>query len=711
MADVTGKIYECFTEHLLRRLGWAPGPDSGMQKEFLYERDVPARCHTSASICANARECTAFSEENSLPYGPWYDPDFFLTVGGIPYGCIHVTHWSNESTSQRKFWRTMEDHLQYKTMFGADFISMSFVFVALEPGQKPRMLQDSRELVQLQGWRPATGTMLATSFDASLLFPVAFQPLQAFATTLPGTLPKMNASARREYYNAHWDGLVSVDSLVKRHVRRCERLMREAIGTKSHPRYSAEGIAGLQDVCWRGRQLAAGSRTTQSCYRKGIQHAFIIREAIREHWGERIEVDDAFWRLMCHQPRFPLATFRTILGVSATTSELEGFQRTLSAIPVKMEKWCPVPLLDPIAGINTVEWNRDLSHFVESFRGLRAADRETFCQHLNELFARYLGAYGVPGVLRDLTVEGRVEKKVQYVIDRYFHLERYEEFEDALVEDMLSPYNAPPHQDVAPDDHNWPIDVLLIAFGLGSYQHLTSDLPRLFHAAAGHSIRPYGFMNVYGNLINYLMAGMPVGQAFSQGCPLSEPEFYDKVWPLLAECLWPHIHSGQPLEHGEICCRYRHKKAQRIISNSDLEPIRFLFRQSMPELEPGPTLRGAFNQLSTRRGWGRSSLTTTTSGAVPGTEAIVQTQSVFGRKHIADKTRELAARMRGVHLRAAEDDTFAPEQSPGTHYLVIDGDWPMESKINLYEAGFSGIFEIGELDRLADSLRKLHREP
>jgi hypothetical protein len=100
-------------------------------------------------------------------------------------------------------------------------------------------------------------------------------------------------------------------------------------------------------------------------------------------------------------------------------------------------------------------------------------------------------------------------------------------------------------------------------------------------------------------------------------------------------------------------------------------------------------------------------LTTKASGLDPESGAIIQTQTVVGKKNIDHKVKELSSRIRSVHLKLADDDTFVPEPDPGVHYLVVDGDWPIESKINLYEAGFSGIFEIGELDRLSAALEQL----
>jgi hypothetical protein len=60
--------------------------------------------------------------------------------------------------------------------------------------------------------------------------------------------------------------------------------------------------------------------------------------------------------------------------------------------------------------------------------------------------------------------------------------------------------------------------------------------------------------------------------------------------------------------------------------------------------------------------------------------------------------------MRSLYLHCDLKDKFVAETNPGIHFAVLDGDWPVESKINLLEAGFAGLFEIAELDALTDAL-------
>jgi hypothetical protein len=711
MADVTGKVYEQFVEYLLRRVGWAAGPNSGVNEEYLFGKAVPARCHTSDKICGHAKECATFSKKSSLPFGPWNNPDFFLTKLGSPFGCVHVTHWSSPKQCCYKFWRTVEDHFQYKTLFGHDFLSISFLFEALDPEEQPRLLQDNCDLMSFHGWTPANGTMHATNYDASLIFPLNFKLLQSYADALPSPMPELSAARRSELYHTTWESLNDASPVAKKQITHSIDLLRQALQSAPHPRYSEAAVSHLQDVCFRGRQLAAGLQPTCSRYRKGIQIAFILREVIGEYWGEQVDPDEALWRILTSPSRFPVKGFRQLLGLSerTTNSDMASWVTLLTRVPVRMVNKVPVSLLDTTAGVGgMVAWDPDTSMFIHAVRGLESNDLAMFREHVDALYEEYRQAYGMAALVQDLAHPNRVETKVQFVRDRYLNLS-LDDFVGALVPEMLSPYNQPSHQDIISDPYNWPLEVILTMFDLGSYQHITATLPSAYESATGEKLRPYAYVNQLAQLVSHLIAGVPVGQYFSKGCRLDEEAFYKVIWPLLAECLWRAFKGGRPLSFEKTCENYRMKKAMRIISSPDMEPIKFLFRHSLPHIEAGPTLRGGFNQLSAKRAWSKAALTTATSGYDPMSGAIIQTQAVFEGNY-SHKVKELSGRIRSVHLKLADDHGFIPEPDPGVHYLVIDGDWPVESKINLYEAGFSGIFEIGALDRLSSELNRLATE-
>src|SRR5581483_7961908 len=554
-------------------------------------------------------------------------------------------------------------------------------------------------------WKSAIGSIYATSFDATILFPKNYYSLEQFVLHLP-TGSGGNARSRRMLYNNIWSKLYEQDNQVLTAIDQVASLLQAALNGQPHPRYTRASIAGLQDVCFNGRLHSTDIRTTCTRYRKGIQLAFILREMIALQWGGEVNPDQALWKILQANPRFPWKGFRDILGLPAnvTDSEVNSFFKLLASTPVRMEKYTPLHLLIENDGLEHATWDADFAQFILGLRYLKATDLTSFKEAMLDLFENYRQAYGMSDILADLFNSSRIQRKIDYVADQYVGIASKDDFVSKLAGDLLTPGNNFPHQQVVTDVHNWVPDVLLTFYGLGSMQHITTELPAKFERLYGHSLSLYAFMNNLGSIVTHLLQGVPVGQYFSRNAEMAESTFYSAIWPLFAECLWDAIRTKQPITLAEAVINYRYKKAMRIISSPDLEPISFLLRRALPELTDGPTLRGAYNQLSILRGWSRSALRTDTTGRDARSGAIIQTQAVIGAKNIDHKVKELASRLRSVHLRCLSDGLFVSEPNPGMHYLVIDGDWPVESKINLYEAGFSGIFEIGELDRLSEEL-------
>jgi hypothetical protein len=200
MADVTGRIYEAFVEFLLRKLGYQDEWSESEGRKYLYETHPEALCHRSQGICEQSIECHKFSSQENIPYGPWYDPDFFVLEGKKPIACLHVTHWSNPRSSKYKFWRSIEDHFQYKTQYGRDLLSINLIFAGLRAGQSPMHVEQLDDILHLSGWDPAIGSIAAVSFDSCVLFPVDYEPIESFLLLLPEKLPG-NTKKRRELYN------------------------------------------------------------------------------------------------------------------------------------------------------------------------------------------------------------------------------------------------------------------------------------------------------------------------------------------------------------------------------------------------------------------------------------------------------------------------------------------------------------------------------
>src|SRR5262249_52473372 len=148
--------------------------------------------------------------------------------------------------------------------------------------------------------------------------------------------------------------------------------------------------------------------------------------------------------------------------------EVESLRIHLAAIPIQIEKSTPIYLVNRNAGLGHSEWNPDFKQFII---GLKRLTPELFANLkaiVNDLFNTYRQAYGINWVLADLADSQRIRKKVEYVFARYISIKDKETFINALAGDMLTPGTVPDHQRVVHDNNNWPLDIILSFYGLGS---------------------------------------------------------------------------------------------------------------------------------------------------------------------------------------------------------------------------------------------------
>ncbi|MFC4452362.1 hypothetical protein [Deinococcus sonorensis] len=704
MADKSGKSYEAFVEYLLMRLGYANEASAKVDRQYLFGTHR-LKGEMGADLLDKYSESgIAFHSTDGLPHGPWYNPDFFVLENGLPAACLHVTHWSNPRSSKYKFWRTQEEHLQYKIAFGHKFLSINLVFEAI-PGNEAELITDTQKKIFLHGWDPSIGSILVGCFDATLLFPLHYWLIKEYESYLPEKLPQ-SPLLRRQALVDSWTKYFNADGNARAEIDLVLNLLRNGMNSDPHPRYSSNVINHLQSITRRGRERAvlAKVRSTRTRYRKGIQHAFIVREMISRL--VETDADAATWNIIRGNARFRDSDWLKYLGLSVSVSQSQSVLDALQSIPIQMADRRPIFLLK-IGGIEIFEWNEDFQIFISDVAVLPEDEAKALFKAMLDLFEDYRSARGMTSVLADLAEPKRISRKIQYVFDNYIGVGEKQSFVNKLSADMLTPGQNAPHQQIVLDSHNWVLDVLLSAHNLGSVQTITSRLPALFFKHVGEEINPYSYQGGPENVVARLLAGRDIGPDIRPQATMSREEFYEVIWPLIAMITWESI-SGIPHSDKEtVIENYRYKKAMRIISSPDLEPMRKLLHNAIPGLdENAPPLRGSFNKLSTLREWSNSALTTEVSGREATSGIIIQTQAVYGAKHIADKTKEIACRLRSIHIKCNDDGLFEPEPNPGKHYLVIDGDWPLESKINLYEAGFDGIYDVSELIELSSSFKK-----
>ncbi|MEO1256322.1 MAG: hypothetical protein AAFY41_15745, partial [Bacteroidota bacterium] len=393
MPDITGRIYESFTEFILQLLGFQDESCNTADDRYLYEKSTEATCYKSKTICPFSQECREYSRKHDLPYGPWYDPDFLIFRSNKPHAAIHVTHWSSPGNSPFKFWRTLEDHFQYKTLFGAKFLSVNFIFVALHESSEPQRVL-TLEKLELHGWKPAIGSLYASALDGTILFPRFFSPLEKLACKLPS--PPKNPMKKRVFYRTHWENLYRNDIQVKEDCDKVSEMLASILCSSPSPYYSHKVITHLQKTCFEGRQRTVASKSTETRYRKGIQYSYLLREVSSLFWNEDIDSELLLWEILSIKPRFSDSKIQSIIKnhTDANPEKIKEFISVLMSLPIQIKKFEPYFLLRR-DGVGHLKWAEDFGKFIESLKKLEKRELDDFKVNVTNLFKSYQNSYGL----------------------------------------------------------------------------------------------------------------------------------------------------------------------------------------------------------------------------------------------------------------------------------------------------------------------------
>jgi len=691
MADITGQSYEGLVRFLLERLFEV---HANRNLEAHFEKHFLAKCFHDEKICQHSKECSAISKAEKLDYGPWYDADFILTKKSIPFACIHVSHWSSPSDSSRKFWRTIEDHFQFKTLFGRSFLSLNILFEALPDQHSPAFVTELNDKLDLHGWKPAVGSAFVDAFDGTIIFPKRYEPIEAFREEASG-IKIQNKTQRYKAQRDVWVTLCEKQKGIASQLEEASNMLLQLIEVEPDNRFGEDVVAHLQDICFAGRKSAVKLRNTHTPYRQGVQHAYILSKTCDKFASSRSHSQRLF--------RFFLDFGERLLTKKAV-SELKGagvahpdaFLDVVTNIPVRIEKGRVVTLVLPTAAMGHMALNPAFAAISETLRLGEESAREQFFENMRELFDNYGNISGVPDAVNDLTDRDRVAKKISYAKSKLFEAFSLEGFTNALVKEAVIPGYIAPHQTVIASEYNWFIDAILSIGAIKRKQDIVSHLADAFRAETDEDLRNYAFKGNFDQLVNHLLQGIDASQFFRKGVKMTPDQFYPTIWKIIGRLIWPKVSRASRRELDGFVVDYRYRKAMRIISQSDIDPISFLLRKSLPTLKKVPCLRGCFADLCSFKGWARGALVTEVAGLVSEDKSFIWSQSVFGKKHIADKTSEICGRMRSQNL-TFNGKKFLPAASDGLyHRLLVDGDWPVASKVNLLEAGFGSIDELSE---------------
>jgi hypothetical protein len=646
--------------------------------------------------------------------GTYIQPDLVMMVDERVTAVVYSTHWSNTRDSKRKFWRTWEEAAQQKVVLGPDILSINGVFEALPQGSDPGLYVTSDDLptdksraqplpMQLNGWDPGIGWALLEAFDVSIVFPVGYAPVVSVRGFVEGEhdeptsllLDQALSRKPKAYLRRQWSILATV---------RTNALVRMPEFEETHSRYRI----GLLHVYMAYKLLCRIATDIPVDLREFVT-------ALTEEVFEIIELE----KLAKKKPFKDIEISQTIKAFEAMSSLYVRAGRN----PQMLCNVTEVPTVAKPQGIHKLRLNDDLRTCLQDLRvhvGYRG-----FVDVLQRTFDKFDEAYGVEDALDDLASDNLVESKERFVRE---HLADVLADPDRLRLRLQAYADASSQARRAVSTHgqNWVLEMILYVAGLNSAEDIQTLFKEYFERS-GHKLRPHAPYGGHAQLVAFLLQGRDVCEQWSSEFgrrTLSSDEFRALCWKTIADVIAQRFSERgsdiypQPV----VIAKYLQNKSMRIIS-SDLNGFYIMVEHYLGDLcdlkfstEKGKVVEAA-SGLSQRicpswqtdvvqEVWGSRPLETWMEGVSKNGKWLIKVQSAQDG-HQMDKTKELAGRSRGIHVAWYHDDdphdrtkwSFG-QRDVKKMALVLDGDWEVDRKRNLYEAGWDWVGDIGQLDEL-----------
>ncbi|GGS37589.1 hypothetical protein [Deinococcus knuensis] len=683
MADKTGKLYEFFAEFIAQT---AFDNKANLLKYHVGARNTPTpKCISDSGICKHSADC----RQINLPIGPWYDPDIMIYADSNPEACIHVTHWNNQGNSTYKFWRTLEEHLQYKLNLGNSFKSINFVFEAGQQSTNPLVFYPDSNPIPMRGWAPAVGKSLLIAFDASIVFPYKFKPLIMVQDIAKKNNIKMGNKngltlIMKDLYNNSSEFSDLIDDAVEKF----------AIAfIESRPLLNERSLIKMREVCFNGRNIANSYSMKQTTLRvrRGVQFLYILKNINPN--TKKIDFDSLISSLSKLGDRFRLTDLKRHLYID------DEILKSITNIVVQMEDREPVFLLREAAGIELYSWHEDLLIFLENFRDLDQESKGKLNHYIDEIYLSYDENDDAAQAIEELRDYSRSKRIIDYVFLIINSVENTNKLKSVLLGEVKQINQSTPSAAEYDSKDNWLIKAVCDIFDIGLREKVVNVAAEIFKNRHGDDLSMYAFNGNSADLINKLMQNKDISENIRSSAKFSESELNKLIWPILIEVICSEVDSSKAISADKALMQYRYKRAMRIIAQSDLDPIARILSMATSSNRKPVAIKGIFNQIAKRRKWSNSAFTTLATRSDDGAKYI-QTQSVVGGKNIDHKVKELAARRRSLGLMISEDGNIIPNDIEETHILIVDGDWPLRSKINLLESGFAEIIDIIDFTKL-----------
>jgi len=538
------------------------------------------------------------------------------------------------------------------------------------------------------------------AFDVSLVFPRNYRPTREV----------------RQYAHGQHDDVTT-------------ELLRGALRTRPKPFLSTQW-----DIYRTVRQVQlevlGPVRATNSRYRIGLLHLYLLQRFLLRRFGELAADIGALLGALVPflQEEVRLQELcRSAAFQDHAENEVHACLEALALVNVRTGK-NPRPFLslrNLEHGGNTVIYasvNTDLRTCLGDLVQHAADDGLLRC--IDEAFVRFDERYGVPEALDDMESTALVEQKERFV--RQVFRDCLDDV-NALAGRLIrhAKIVSPNRREVCAHQSNWVFEMLLYITGLNSAEDIHNRFKVAFEAS-GHRLRDHAPYGGQAQTIMIMLQGRDLCEQWNetnQNRSLGADEFRDLCWRAVAHSVVEAFQAvgGEARSADEVIRKYRDSKSMRIIS-SDLNGLEIMVEMMLGDLcvftftEPDADKLAARICASWQTDmvnslWNGRPLETWLEGASRNGRWLVKVQSSQDG-HEADKAKEVAGRCRCMKTEWASDGN--PRNRNSWHFgnremkrlaLVLDGDWSVDNKRNLYEAGWDWAGDISELDDLRERIQ------
>jgi hypothetical protein len=683
--DRTGISYEAMIESSLLFLGYSR--DCSEQKNYIRPS----------------------SRQSPVIPGTYIQPDFVVRDGINLKSILYVTHWSSRRNSGLKFWRTWEEAAQQKITVEDDILTVNCIFEAFDSQFQPNVYRESNDLprdsdsnfpVKLNGWDAGIAWSMVEAFDVSIIFPVNYEPhlkgmgidLMQHDSTTSNLLSEALSSPVKSYFSTQWSTLHVIQK---------------------------EGAKKFDTL-----------RETHSRYRIGLLHLYISLRVFQARHSQ-IHLDlSGFLSCLVERSKGTWELNSQAAHDILNEISIDDFQETfkvLSKIYVKKgkkpETLCEINIAKSIVqpeGVFRIKFNKELQLCLGDLE--KNIEDIAFLRFIETSFKEFDSLHCIDEVFEDLAMPELVAAKITFAMEKFStHLESKEKLKALILKYAMK--SDLEKEVISEHQQNWVFELVMFLAHL-EVEDIYSKLPQVFEAE-GHKLRPHAPFGDENKLVGYLIQGKDICEHWKNSNKtrtLKRDDFELLIWESISKIISDQFleKGSNSRKQGDLIKRYLESKSMRIIS-SDLNGLYIIIGHFLGDLcdFSFSNLEG-FNDLicvswqteviSTL--WSGRPLETWMTGISQNKKWLIKAVS-SQNGHEADKTKELAGRCRALRLawKHGEDPYDRNQWSFNARFLpklalILDGDWDINKKRNLYEAGWDWVGDVSQLGELRQLIQE-----